>query len=134
MKKPYDYSKLIENMIPSEEAVAYLQQLYIPISYTDFTGYAVDLGCMFPYLCKEKCFCLLISQDGEIGIVQFQGSKKKLSKKKIKKFIKELKYTLFLIPRPMPSPFIEFDQKFEIPIDIDKVIIVEQRLLTQYDK
>lgn len=121
-------------MIPSEEAILYLQRNYLPISYTDFTGYAVDLGNMFPPLCKEKCFCLLISWDGEIGIVQFQGSKKKLNRWKIKRFIQYLKNTSFLVEEPSPGPFEEFEQKFEIPIDVDKVIIVEQRLLTQYDK
>lgn len=130
MRKIYDYSKLIENLLPSQEAIQYLQRNYNPISYTDFTGYAVDLGRMFPHLCDQKQFCLLVSWDGEIAIIQFAEAKKALRKRKIKRFIKELKNTQFLVPKILQEdPFEEFASKFEIPIDLESVIIVEEALL-----
>ena len=100
------------------------------MSYTDFTGYIIDIGVLFPKKILSKSFCLLVPRDGKFKIILFINGKKKLTVRFITKIIKCMLESSF-IADSRNEPFLEYSTIYNLPIDASRVHFFEERLLKE---
>ena len=66
-------------MSVTDDAITFIVENFDPVSYTDFTGYIMDIGVLYPKLFYKKCFCLAVARTGDFFILPFKKAKKKLT-------------------------------------------------------
>ena len=84
----------------------------------------MDIGVLFPKFFRKRSFCLTVRRTGELCLIQFVESKKKLTNKIIKKAV-ELMYLVGFIQPAFYEPFTEFTRAYDLPINAERVHFVE---------
>lgn len=128
-QKKQFYETALESMRLTEAAVDFVCNNIRPICCTDFTGYLIDFALLFPKIYKKRQYCIAISTDGQFQLFPLTA-KKKLTNRKRNKFIQLLYLTNF-ISAIGNEPFLEFSTRINLPINFEKVQIIESRLLTR---
>ena len=122
---------IFKNIKITQQAIDHLYKNWDPVSYSDFTGYLVDLGVLYPKMIKQKLFCAAISWDNQLAIFPFKKGKRKLTDKKLLEILSILSETQFIEPR-ITTPFEEYQEPIpELPLNLERIHMIESPLLVE---